>query len=239
MIGSSRIHAALSALKYRLLASMPQKLYWTLMGYFRPVPAVTSEHTSLAESLDSGRRVVAMFDRLELVNPDATTLQIGCGIGRIEYYLCKRVRFCYGIDISPSMIKKARAIVHAPNVKFLCSNGLGLAELNDSTFDFVYSIFVFQHLPREIVRNYFRDSFAKLVNEGTFAFQMMVDDTGSIPEPPAAHPYGLRYYRRAQVRRLLENVGFDQIRIYDFETMEPDAGAKVGDVLFVATKPAT
>jgi SAM-dependent methyltransferase len=217
---------------------MPPKHYWTLMGRLRAVPAVTSEYTSLNDSLESGGRVVAMFEHLGLLHNDAVTLQIGCGIGRIEYHLCKRVRFCYGVDIGSSMIQKARANVSAPNVRFLCNDGLGLGEFGDSTLDLVYSIFVFQHLPRDVVDIYVRDSFKKLVTGGRFVFQMMVDDLRLQPEPPATHPYGLRYYTRGEVRRLLETAGFGELTIYDFESWEPDAGAKAGDLLFVATKPA-
>jgi SAM-dependent methyltransferase len=231
------VRRTLSALKYRVAGSISPKLYWTLMGRFQTVAAVTSACSTLQESLDSGRDVVAMFQRLMLLHPDAITLQIGCGIGRIEYHLCQHVKRCYGVDISPSMIKKARAIVRAPNVEFCCTDGRGLADF-DGTFDLVYSIFAFQHMARPVVQKYFRDSFAKLVDGGRFAFQLMVDDSPSRPEPPPSHPYGLRYYTRAEVRRMLTSVGFEEPRIFDFDTSEPDDNVKVGDLLFVATKPA-
>ena len=207
------------------------------MGQFQAVPAVTSEYTSLEDSLESGRSIVAMFEQLGLLHHDAVALEIGCGIGRIEYHLYKRVKFCYGVDISPSMIQKARANVSAPNVKFLCTDGVGLAEFGDSAIDLIYSIFVFQHLPRDIVDIYAQDSFRKLVPGGRFVFQMMVDDSRLLPEPPATHPYGLRYYTRSEVRCLLDTAGFGQATIYDFKSWEPDPGTRAGDLLFVATKP--
>jgi cyclopropane fatty-acyl-phospholipid synthase-like methyltransferase len=177
-----------------------------------------------------------MFQHLALLHPDAVTLHIGCGIGRVEHHLCKRVRFCYGIDISPSMIRRARVIADDVNVKFICNSGVDLGEIKDGSLDLVYSIFVFQHMPRDIVDSYFRDSFTKLADSGRFAFQMMVDDSGSQPEPPVAHPYGLRYYTRAAVCRMLDSAGFGEVRIYSFESWEPDAGTEAGDLLFVARK---
>jgi SAM-dependent methyltransferase len=147
------------------------------------------------------------------------------------------VKFCYGVDIAPSMLRQARVNADAQNVHFRCNNGCDLSEFADGILDLVYSIFVFQHMPRESVASYFRDSLRTLREGGKFVFQMMVDDSGIQLEPPAAHPYGLRYYTRTEVRNLVEDTGFGDLRIYDFESWEPSAAAEAGDLLFVATKP--
>jgi cyclopropane fatty-acyl-phospholipid synthase-like methyltransferase len=97
---------------------------------------------------------------------------------------------------------------------------------------------VFQHLPRDVVQAYFTHAFAKLVNGGKLAFQMMVDDSETRPEPPASHPYGLRYYTRGGVGDQLKAVGFDEVRAVNFETAEPDPSGDVVNILFVATRAA-
>lgn len=177
-----------------------------------------------------------MLKRLDVVHPDAIVVQIGCGIGRIERHLHRYVRFCYGIDIAPSMIEQARSNVQAENVCFICARQLNALPI--SRCDLVYSIFVFQHLPRERTAGYLRDSFALLAPGGKLVFQILVDDAGVVREPPRRHPYGLRSYRRAELATLLENVGFVDVRLLAFPTASPDLGA-AGDLLVTAAKPST
>src|SRR5205085_7842885 len=182
----------LSRVKYRVSARLRPKTYWNLMGRFRPVPAVTSAYRDLEECLAPGRDVVALLDRLGVVHPDAVTLHIGSGLGRVEYHLRHRVRRCVGIDISPSMVKQARQNVAAENVEFAETSGAGLEGFPPASFDLIYSFLVFQHMPRARFRGYIVDAYDRLRAGGHLVFQLMVDETGAQPEPPEAHPYGLR-----------------------------------------------
>jgi SAM-dependent methyltransferase len=226
-------HSFLSRAKYLLAAPLPAKAYWHLMGRFQPARAVTSRWPSLQESLDSGAGVVAMLDRLGLVKQDAVVLQIGCGIGRIEKHLHKRVRFCYGIDIAPSMIARARANVRASNVEFTCADSL--VHLSSPRFDLIYAIYVFQHLRRETMRRYLEEAYAQLVCGGKVAFQILVDETGERTDPPQNHPYGIRYYRRADLSTLLTRIGFTSIRFLDFAESSRNEGFG-GELLVIASK---
>ena len=231
------LKTALSRVKYKILSSMSQKSYWALMGRFKAVPAVTSEYKTLEESLNSGATVVNMLEKFGFVHPNATTLQIGCGIGRVEYHLHQKVKQCYGIDISRTMIQKAQENVPASNATFICNNGRGLEDFKPATFELIYSIFVFQHMPRDIAKQYMFDSFDKLKPAGYLVFQIMLDENGVQPEPPASHPYGLRFYRRHPLREMLKQAGFTNISVYDFAKRMPDDGKSSGDFLFVAQKP--
>jgi SAM-dependent methyltransferase len=204
------------------------------MGRFQPARAVTSQYPSLDKSLDSGADVVKMLSKLGVIRSDSIVLQIGCGIGRVELHLYKHVHFCYGIDVAPSMIDRARRNVHASNVCFVRASHL--AELPFRSCDLIYAIFVFQHLPRRNMIEYVKESYALLTPGGTLVFQILVDDLKAMPEPPRMHPYGLRYYRRAELSALLTDVGYREARFFSFPDAEPDSGTD-GDLLVVASKP--
>jgi cyclopropane fatty-acyl-phospholipid synthase-like methyltransferase len=179
--------------------------------------------------------MVDMLKTLNVVQPSAITLQIGCGIGRIERYLHTEVQFCYGIDIAPTMIARAKSNVQATNVSFICASRL--AGLLLQPLDLIYAIFVFQHLPRDTMNQYIRDAHAKLQSDGRFVFQILVDEAGETPDPPREHPYGLRYYRRADLAALLSRTGFTDVRFFSFPDAAPDCGT-AGDLLVVASKAA-
>jgi hypothetical protein len=227
----------LRRLKYRASRALSPKAYWYLMGRLRPVPAVTSNFESVAACLDSGEDVVALLDKTAGIGREMVTLHIGSGLGRVEYHLRRRVQRCYGVDISSSMVKRARALVPFDNVEFVVSDGDTLAPWDDGTFDLIYSFFVFQHLPRAQFRRYLADGYAKLAAGGHLVFQLLVDDGGSHPDPPPSHPYGLRYYRRRDVEAALREVGFALVATtgLDGEADDPVSPAH-GDLVFCATK---
>jgi SAM-dependent methyltransferase len=230
------IHAAASKAKSLVLTPLPAKLYWHLMGRFRAVRAVTSDFATLEESLASGRQVADLLAAVTGIGPDSDVLNIGSGLGRVEAHLAPRVRRCCGADISPAMVAKAGRLVQFPNVEFRCTDGGGLSEWDDQSFDLVFSIFVFQHLPREQVGRYLNQSFAKLRPGGQILFQVMIDESREFKEPPKSHPYALRRYRRLEVIGLLQEIGFNQIRILEMDGA-PDRAQPTGDIIFLARKP--
>lgn len=226
----------LSRLKAKVCAPMPPKLYWWLMGEFRAVPAVTSQYSSVKECLDSGERVVALLERVGAVVAEAETLHVGCGIGRIEKHLSRKVRKCWGVDVSASMVRKAQELVPEPNVEFICSDGRDLGRWRGGSIDLVYSFFVFQHMPREQFLTYIGESFRVLRKGGRFLFQLPVDEDGKVPDPPQGHPYLMRYYARASVKEALAQAGFTMSESRDAEG-GPDNGERLTDnCLFLAIK---
>ena len=226
---------ALRRVKFWCTQKLSSRTYWYLMGKWRPVPAVTSEYATIEESMESGRAVVDLLNQLGVVGENMVTLQIGSGLGRVEYHLRSEVRKCWGIDVSPSMVRRARALVSSPNVEFVVSDGATLSLWPDSTFDLIYSFLVFQHLPRSQFECYLQEARSKLSAGGHLVFQLMVDETGKFSEPPVSHPYGLRYYRREEVEAKLREAGFTSLSRCGLKG-EPDKLGATGDVVFCARK---
>lgn len=230
------LHKFLSNIKYRLSVAVPPKLYWHLMGQFKAVPAVTSEFNQIEDCLDSGKKVVDLMEKLGVVAPNFTTLQIGSGLGRVEMHLCQKVSYCYGVDISPTMVTKAKEFVKVPNVEFICNDGKGLSDFPDSSLDLIYSFLVFQHLPREQVSLYIQEAFRKLKVSGCLVFQIMIDELGVMAEPQSQHPYGLRYYKRKEIEKMILDTGFDKAAFFQVENGDVDGGESMTSIVCVTRK---
>ncbi|MFA6437305.1 MAG: class I SAM-dependent methyltransferase [Candidatus Paceibacterota bacterium] len=77
------------------------------------------------------------------------TLDLGCGNGRL-YEILKNKEIEYtGVDISENLINIARA--KYPKIEFLVGDGIELP-FRDYSFDIVYSVAVFHHLPSKTLR---------------------------------------------------------------------------------------
>lgn len=85
------------------------------------------------------------------------------------------------------------------NVQFVCTDGKDLAPWQDRPLDVIYSLLVFQQMPRAEFSRYVREAGSKLVPGGPLVFQIPIDETGENFDPPPSHPYGLRHYRRREV----------------------------------------
>jgi SAM-dependent methyltransferase len=91
--------------------------------------------------------IVTRLDEWRLLGPDASVLDIGCGIGRVAQALAPRVRSVTGIDVSPGMIDEARRRCADPsNIEFRVCSGRNLADFPDRAFDLVLAVDSFPYL---------------------------------------------------------------------------------------------
>jgi SAM-dependent methyltransferase len=173
--------------------------------------AVTQWRTE--EEFDrSGARDVALFfaGEEDLLHPAATVVDLGCGIGRMARHVAPRVSRLIGIDVSGEMVRQARArLGGVKNVEFIEGDGRSLAPIASGTIDLVYSHIVFQHLPRRVVLDYFREAGRVLKPGGRFVFQLPEVLGAQPPEPADADTFTSRYWREADLRRELESLGFE------------------------------
>ena len=75
-------------------------------------------------------------------------LDFGCGLGRLTRALGARFERCVGVDISPRMVDRARALTPSPSCEFRVNPGADLTGLEDERFDLVLSSVVLQHVAR-------------------------------------------------------------------------------------------
>jgi len=133
-------------------------------------------------------------------------LEIGCGAGRVTRALAGVFGEVHAVDVSGEMIAHARAALGGlPNVFLYQNNGMDLSAIPDLSFDFAFSVIVFQHIPsRGVIENYFRE-IARLLRPGAL-FKVQVQglpeialpkpqpepqpkpEPEPVPEPPPAAP---------------------------------------------------
>lgn len=85
--------------------------------------------------------IVDLLAHLGVLGPGKRLLDLGCGIGRLELALAGRVGAITGIDISPGMIREARArCAHLANVRLRLTSGRDLSPFPDRRFDAVIAV---------------------------------------------------------------------------------------------------
>ncbi len=166
----AKIRKMLKKVNFFLSSLLPQKVYWHLAGLVHPWEAVVENVNNPKDLYQQGKNVVRLLEKLRLINRESRVLDIGCGVGRVEYALAGSVERCVGIDIAPSMIKLARKNVKAKNVTFLTTNGDSLNEVKNEKFDLVFSLLVFQHLSRRIFQKYVKEASQILAKGGKLFF---------------------------------------------------------------------
>jgi SAM-dependent methyltransferase len=136
---------------------------------------IATGHAGSEEAfLESGERDVEdlVLDGIHL-RPEASVLEIGCGVGRLLIPLARRVARVEGVDISPVMIETSRAyLASVPNVTARLTDGT-FEGVDDASLDFVFSFIVFQHIPAVApIRTYVGEAARALKPGGVFRFQL-------------------------------------------------------------------
>lgn len=166
------------------------------------------------------------FDRLgeesanelrELIEPNSIVLDIGCGIGRVEKFLAPYCKEIYGVDVSKRMIAFAKKRLKGiSNVFCFKNNGNSLALFPDEKFDFVFSVLTLQHLPKEDVYLYAKETYRTLKPKGRAYFQLpnllnkerlseFADNAQFNKQRSLTRG---RYYTPQEMEALFSNIGF-------------------------------
>ncbi|MBZ5520913.1 MAG: class I SAM-dependent methyltransferase [Acidobacteriia bacterium] len=126
---------------------------------------------------ESGRREIAtVLQRLKAIGhfpvTEGPALDFGCGVGRLTRALAEYFTECWGVDIAPTMIEKARAYhQQEPRCRFQLNEG-DLSAFPDQYFSFIYSSIVLQHIDTKYVRRYLAEFGRVLKPGGLLVFQM-------------------------------------------------------------------
>jgi SAM-dependent methyltransferase len=136
-------------------------------------------------------------------------LEIGCGAGRITRALANLFGEVHAVDVSGEMVSRARkALADRPNAHVYRNNGRDLRVVPNLTFDFAFSMIVFQHIPSyDVIDSYVREVHRLLRPGALFKFQVQGDTEGD-PIRPEDTWFGVPYSEQ-QARQMAERCGFE------------------------------
>ena len=102
-------------------------------------------------------------------------LDFGCGLGRITRAMTRHFDECLGIDISQTMLARARELnSQYLSCKFLASHSEDLGNLPDDHLDLIYCDLVLQHLPtRVLIQSIISEFVRTLRPNGLAVFQLL------------------------------------------------------------------
>lgn len=167
---------------------------WTRLGAEDPMWAVLTDREKAGgrwtseDFLATGtREVETLVKRLAALGVDPArgrAVDFGCGAGRLTHGLAQAgFAEVVGLDISPTMLEKAREIVTSPQADFRLASGPDLDVVETSSADLVYTCRVLQHMPSELAHRYVRE-FYRIARPGALVvFQL--------PTRPASTPSGI------------------------------------------------
>jgi len=95
-------------------------------------------------------------------------LDFGCGNGRLLDFLGKKGIEYVGVDISAKLLKEAQNQFQGPEIEFQKISGLDSLPLESDSFNVIYAIAIFHHLPsREMRKKMAAELYRILKSEGT------------------------------------------------------------------------
>ncbi len=141
-----------------------------------------------------------------------TAMDFGCGVGRLTQALCEEFSEAVGVDISYSMIENTEKYNRfGDRCEYRVNTTDDLAQLDDASFDFVYSNISLQHSPPEASSKYIAELFRILRPGAVALFQ--------IPSGPRHEPglLGAKIYaiKRGPLRRFWKRIrGMPPVEIH-------------------------
>lgn len=152
------------------------------------------------------QEVQELFDDLGQLrrNPSrGHALDFGCGVGRLSQALARRFERVTAVDISQSMLAKARELdTSGGRVDWVHNERDELAFLPSASVDFVYSNITLQHIPPPHLQRYIAEFLRVLCPGGLAVFQ--------VPSGPRIEPGSWRAawyaFRRTHWRRFWQRL---------------------------------
>lgn len=163
----------------------------------------------------------------------ARALDFGCGVGRMALALSESFDAVVGVDISASMLKTAEELdTSGGKCIYIQSSSDDLHSVDEyAPFDFVHSVIVLQHVPKQLIPGYISEFIRLLKPGGVVSFQL--------PERPSFSVKGLAFrYLPSSVIGALQRRFFDYpapmrmigLRKARVRQILKDAGATLVDV---------
>ena len=149
---------------------------WTKLGLDDPLWAVCVDpdrrggRWDVAQFMASGQAEIAAalkrLDQLGIGPARSAALDFGCGVGRLTAALSDYFDSVTGVDISLSMLDRARSLLaELPACRVVHNARPDLRLFPDASFDLVYSSLVLQHMPRALACAYLAE-FVRVTRPG-------------------------------------------------------------------------
>jgi len=137
----------------------------------------------------------------------------GCGLGRLTLWLAQELGRVVGVDASATMVDKATTFspVYASTPDYKLCDGRSFP-LKARSVDVVFSKSVFQHLPRDVVREVIADAHRVLRPGGILIFQLPAceDDADAAY---AETPQRVSRWSRHEIEEALAEFTIEQLPI--------------------------
>lgn len=157
---------------------------WAVLGHEDPLWAVLSRadkrggRWSVEEFLATGQLEIesqlAWLATHELPKQRNRALDFGCGAGRLTRALASQFESATGVDVSSSMIDKARSLnADMGNLEFRENNSACIDGFDDASVDLVYSCMTLQHIPATLAKGYVGEFLRVIRPGGVAAFQFV------------------------------------------------------------------
>jgi ubiquinone/menaquinone biosynthesis C-methylase UbiE len=215
---------------------------WTALGTFDPLWAVIATPDRRHDKWDpeaflaTGRREVSAALQhvrdLGLTPARERALDFGCGAGRLTVALADQVQSAVGVDISPSMLAKARELDPTGRCEFIENDHDDLSLFENDSFDIVFSSLVLQHLPASLAKVYLAEMLRVLGPAGVLIVQLATGPDRSV-KGWLTRVLPLRAVRFAQQRilRYPAPMNMHPMKRADIETVIRAEGARLVDAV--------
>jgi SAM-dependent methyltransferase len=164
---SGYLARAFKVIAYPSLLNLPRRSYAEVWDALAASPLLAKRAACGHDDENALRRSaeVPVKNLVELVDlrPQDDVLEFGCGVARIGLELAPCCRTWTGADLSENMLATAAERLRGVNnVKLVKLSGVGLDQLEDSSFDIVYSTNMLAHLDEIDRWHYVKDAFRVL-----------------------------------------------------------------------------
>jgi len=169
---------AAKVVDYPSLLNLPRRQYSDVWDALASTPEL-AKHAACGHEDESSLRRSAQTpvrNLIELVGvrPEDDILEIGCGVARVGFELAPRCRSWTGADLSANMLAvAAQRLQRVSNVKLVKLQQVGLDQLENNSFDLVYSTNMLDHLDGWDRWRYVQQAFRVLRPNG----RLFIDNT--------------------------------------------------------------